>query len=514
MPKVLYANEGTSESVTRPIVFEIARDIQKWTNMGNISILFPGDSELAVQPGSTINNESSFNRLNSQNLLRISVREEYEADKILATAVHQMDEGEIFLDPVLGVYMRPVYARTSMVLEFQYRTTDVHSIRRWRDEFTARLAMNRDIRQHSLSYSYLIPKEYFELLHHIHTLREANAGYGETFDVYLEKHLSARASVNTTLVGTQGRWAVSETQGRIYGIFDFDGAPDPGDKDNESAAWKTAFSYKLEYACPIATSFDFPVLVHQQLVDEKYFPVLPKDSGDEFLSRSSRSMTAIGSFEVDRFARKVIQSGIRLPEFHEFSPLSAPRHTLQVISALVAVKSVAEEPTRKVLNLSDLGADWTLRPEFIEYLKRDHQYLHRYGESLVNITVYVDRMPMHHSRFKVDSDLNVVLNEDPDLRRTYYVRVSLITDPAVLSRPAKERAQESGNGVIIIGVAVQPALAKELPKMLPGNYIPKTEIDKFFQKWTGQYIGSGVTQWNRVMILFIEAYSISDLKRN
>lgn len=523
MPKVLHTNDGIRESVTRPVVFDITRQIQEWTGLGAMNILFAGDADTAIQPGSSIEDTETYNRTTSEAKWRVNVREEHQTDKLLATAVHQMEFPEFFYDKALNVSLRPVYSPTILTLEFEYRSTDVNNARRWRDEIRAKVSTNRDIRTHIVNYSYLIPKEFMPLLAHIHFLRESQAGYGDDLETYLKNHFTQNATKLATLAGTEERWAIAEQQGRIMGQFEFQELPDEPTKQGETAAYRQTFSYRIYYDCPIATAADYPVLVHNQLIDMQYLMINPVDDFDTYESRSPHSVTALGAFEVDRLAKPTIRSGLRLPQFHEFYPSSVPRNTLQVMSALVGIEDPLVNPNnRQIMDFSEIDEQWEFRDEFISYLKYDYAYLNKFGESFVNVTVYDGSIPLHYSLFFIDENLNVVLNFDPDLRRTYYVRLSLLTDPLDLSEAAKNRARNNANGLILIGAAMAPDLVKKglLPKVLgDSNYISRVEGDKFFkairQSTKGHQGGlmadHAIVQWNTVMILFIETDSMSEL---
>ncbi|BAW19208.1 hypothetical protein [Ralstonia phage RP12] len=520
MPKVLHTNDGIRESVTRPVVFDITRQIQEWTGLSAMTILFNGDAEAAIQPGSDIDGAPAFNNTASRELWRVNVREEHQTDRLLSTAVHQTEYPEFFFDQAIGVFLRPVYSPTILTLEFEYRSTDVNNARRWRDEIRARVSTNRDIRTHVINYSYLIPKEFMPLLEHIWTLREAQAGYGDDLETYLSNHFTQNVTKITNMGDQKGneRWAIAEQQGRIMGQFDFQELPDEPQKQGDTAAWRQTFSYRIYYDCPIATSADYPVLVHNQLIDQQYLMFQPKDDIQTFESRGSRSSVALGAFEVDQLAKPTIRSGIRLPEFHEFYPRSAPRYTLQVLSALIGIAVNPDGSTnRTIMNFNEIDENWEFRKEFIDHLKYDHNYLPKYGESLVNLTVYDGHMPLHQSMFYVDQDLNVVLNFDPDLRRTYYVRLSLLMDPFQLSQGARDRARNNADGLILIGAAVCPDVVKnkQLPQVLGNsNYISRIEGEKFFTalrqctstSCTGHLSDHATVQWNTVMILFIETH--------
>lgn len=517
MPKVLTTNDNVAGTVTRPIVFDVVRQIQAWTGIAPTKILFPGDAEVAFQPGSTIDEEIAFNRTSAQPLWKVSVREEHIADALLSTAVFQAEHDCYFEDAALGLRLRPMYSPVQLVIDFEFRSTDVTEAKRWRDEVRAHISNNRNVRSHIVNYHYFVPKEFLPLLEHMHTLRETQGGYGDTFDTYLRNHFAGSVTQISTLVGTEQRWAVAEQQGRVTGLFEFQELPDDPKKQGDNSAYQQTFSYRIYFDSPIATAGDYPVLVHNQLIDQKYLLLQPKDDQETFASRSPRSVTALGVFEMDVMAKQTVKSGLRLPAFHEFFPQSAPRYTLQVLAALVGV----EENNRRIMSFNEIDENWAFRVEFIDHLKYDHAYLNRYGESLVNVTVYDEDMPLHHSLFSVDADLNVNLHFDPDIRRTYYVRLSLLTSMATLSNAAKDRARENAEGLILIGAALVPTLVRDgkLPKIIKDtNYVSRVEATRFFNNIDfatdgfrgGLLLDHAIVQWNTVMILYIETESIQN----
>lgn len=518
MPKVILTNDGIKETVIRPVVLDIAKQVQEWTGLKEMAVLFNGDTEVAVQPGSTIDDEPSFNNTASRPLWRIQARDEHRTEKLLATAVHQMEHPEYFYDEAIGVFLRPVYSPTLLTLDFEYRASDITAARRWRDEVRSKVSLSRDSRTHIVNYSYLVPEAYFQLLEHIHELREHQAGYGQDYITWLKNCFTQNTTILTTLAGSHERWAVREQQCRILGKFEFSELPDDFNKSGEDSAYVQTFSYQVYFDCPIATAADYPLMVHNQLIDERFWCIPEKDDIKKAAWRSPRSLTALGAFEVSHLARPAIEPGLKFPEFHEFFPRVKHRATVQVFSALIGI--LPPDPSdpdanKLLLNFNEVDDEYELRPEFLRHLKWDHKYLCTYGESMVNVSVYVGDYLLDSQHYEVDKDLNLKLNIAPDLRQTYYVRLSLITDPTVLSEAARQRQRENAEGITLIGAALCPNLVKYkmLPPVLGDNYISRVENEKFlkriYQCTSSSLQGISVDQegpmWATVMILFLES---------
>lgn len=526
MPKIFIPNRGVSESVTRPIVFDVARKIMEWTGIGDVRILFPGKSEEAYQPGSNIDElDRAKINLSSENLIRIRVRETFEKDRLLTSAVLQLDNKCIFKDTDVGVYLVPAYTKTDLDLEIEFRSTDKNSADRWRNEYHQRISTNRAGLVHTVSYNYLIPEEYKNLLRHVHALRENQAGYGESFDEYTDKYFLKTVAESTTLAGTEPRWTVSENQTRVLGHFEFDGGPDEAQKQGEGSAVSSSFTYKVQYATPLGVAADYPILIHNQLIDSQWLAPAMENENDpaiDYPLSSSGSTSAIMQFERWNQVASSKESGLRFPPFHEFFPKSVFASTLSIASVLIGCNPPdAEGDNRNLMNLTELDDEYKLSDQFIKMCKREHRGLNKYGHSFVNVSVYNSGYPMHESRFHVDKDLNVWLTEEPDLRKTYYVRLSLVTDPFILSNKVREYMRDYGQDLNMIAGVLCPNLIEYdmLAKLVNGNYVTRVEADKLYdriRKCTKTSFGGLMSDhapvtWKLVNTLFVVAHKSSEL---
>lgn len=518
MPKVIQTNDSVKETVIRQVVLDVAKQVQEWTGLNYVPILFNGDTQVAVQPGSTIDEVESFNNAPGRALWRIQAKDEHVTDKLLATAVMQMEHPEYFYDEALRVFIRPVYSQTSLQLDFEYKATDISAARRWRDEIRTKVSMNRDIRFHDVEYYYFVPQNYFTLLEHIHTLRENQAGYGDTYDEWLKKSFTQNVTIASDMVGNNQRWAVREQQNRINGRFEFSELPDDPSKVDGSA-YTLSFSYIVQFDCPIAAAMDYPLLVHNQLIEERFWGISPKDPFRTYASRSSISRTALDAFEVPYSKKQNIETGLRFPEFSEFNPDHKLPRTHQVLSALIGV--LPPDPAnpggnRLAMNFKNFDDVYELQKEFLDYMAWDYKYLNKYGESFINVSLYNGGKMVDPSQYEVDKDLNVNFLIDPDLRSTYYVRLSIVADPSILTPDAKERLEEQGEGTILIGTILCPALAKNklLPEVFGDNWLSKADVTRFLYRiQICQNTSTSGFQNNpdgginaRVMVLFLQAH--------
>lgn len=507
MPKIVFTNPGVKDSVTRPVVLDIVRQVLEWTGLPKETpIQFPGELERVYQPGSTISTEVEFNRFEPNRRWNISVEEEHQMDRVLSTAVLYDDNPHTFWDGDTQVYMRPVYAPTDVTITIANVSKDKNEAIRWRDDIAARVSMGRDVKVHNANYSYLIPEEFFPIFKEIHRLRENVAGYGESFETYFHRYLSKKARILTDLIGKNQAWGVGETQARIIGYFDFDAAPEQGDR-GEAAEWRISFTYRFKYDKPVASLLKYPLMVHNQLISKDFRPTRLPERIEDYQLNYSMSSRALATFESYRPSENNGIPGIAIPEFDEFLPAagSVAPDTLRVLTALTSVDLTNP---RDLLSLYELG-EVSLDPQILSYMRGEAPYLTQLGRSFMHVNVYKDTTLMARQHYEVSDTLMVRLKVDPDLRATYHVRVSLYERPILLPSDAKERLRNHCGAAQLMMLALRPTLRDEglLRQCMAGNYMPRNDLNAALElidtrkdtKFNGE-----IYQFNTVLVLYAQ----------
>lgn len=515
MPKVLRAIPETDESITRPVVFDITRQLFKFTGIPeDTPILFPGPStETTYQPGSTITKPAQPNKFNHNSQMRIEVDEEPTPESMLSTAVFTGENLTFFRDDVLGVFMKPVYSNTMTTISFRYRTVDKVSAERWRNEIRTRVSMNREHKLYEATYHYIIPEAFLEIAKEICRLREQVAGYGQTWNQYLTQHLSEKGSVATNLAGRYETWTIAEKQQEIQGWFDFEGEPEKGDRAGEAEAWEISFSFKFVYDKPVDAAMVYPVMIHNQLLSRKWRPVEQVYKPEQRLRSYGNSRKHFATFERDQMmARACRHSGISIPAWDEFLPATVPWGTYRAFTAMVGLR--ADSDLKTLFNMgTDLGQK-QLHPEILRFMKAEAPYVHRVGESVFVLTLYRGVVPLDQGAITMDSNLLVSSVEPLDLREAYHVRLGFIRDLRTLTQAARDRMRDYGKACIEILKSIDCTLAEKglLPEVLPGtDYIPKTELEdavtEIGRDQPNQTVANDQTvQFNFQQYFFIEAH--------
>jgi hypothetical protein len=507
MPKLAVMVPETLNMITRPVVLTVAREIMKDTGIhSKTPIFFPGDTEQAAQPNSLITPADDVSIFPFSDRLMITVDENYEQDRILSMAVYQPENRFIFRDDRIETCIKPAYSSADITINFSYRAVDKTQAMRFRDDMRTRIGMMRDERLHLVSYGYMIPPEYLVILQELHRMREAVAGYGEDWDTYFKANVTQRASILTNLAGNQPAWGISESQMRVVGYWDFEGAPEQGSKEDDLDTWTVTFGYKFRFDKPVACVMEYPLMIHNQLV-EKYRPS-EEDQVDspEYHQRSySLSSESFSFFEKGRehTGRK---EGVDIPSFDDFIPASVPKPTLRVLTALT---SIDEDNPSLLMNFHELGDEDELHPVILAFMAKEAMYMTKPFQSIFQLNLYRNINLMPWTALTVNNALDVTTPLELSLRDYHHVRLSVVTDLRLLNPKALDRLRENGAALQILIKYIAPWISK-VPPILSGDYVSKADLDKAIDEINGELINKGNRQdgyqMNTVETLFIQAF--------
>jgi len=521
MPKILLSFPDVEDSVMRPVVLDVTRRLFEFTGIPkDTRIQFNGYTERAVQAGATIGEDNSGKaRLPFESQVTVEVEEEFLEEAQLTTPVFRNENAFIFGDPYIGVFMRPVYAPSELTINFRFRARDRQMASTWRNEIRARVAMMRDEHIFSATYHYLLPVTCFPILKHIHELREKVEPYGESWDEYFKKHRSDRVHLVTNLAGKQDAWAFAETQSRIVGWFDFQGAPEKGSKEDEADTWTIDFSYKFRYEKPTNLAFEYPLVVHNQLISKKFRPTT--QDFNEIYQASYRSLSSsnYSYFEAQGTNWAVGHTqGFVVPAYNDFKPnvtLPALRRVYDVM--------LAQDPKTPLFlfNLNEVG-DLKFDDDVLELMKKEAQYIKKPYETVFTLSIYMQGKLMSPDSFRIDKDLNVYLTSEVSYRNRLDARLSILTNYSKLKKEALDRLKEEAEALLKCIDAVNPEISAAglLPDIIGGNYLKGSDLKdiadyqnnkELNENGLSQYAGDndvmGQYRFNTVQTLFIEVHN-------
>lgn len=443
MPNVNITLPDTTQSVLRPVIIDIVSQVQRITKINSdTKIFFPGDSETMRTQGSNIGSESKDARFENDRYNFIEVTEDYNLDTLGVNSLDGTDHLPYFDDSHLKVQLSPIYASSDVVINFKYRCPSKTEAMRWRDDMRLKVSYMRDINIHTVSYHYLLSPELVKLLKAIHERREAYLGYGQSFEEYFASHTRQDVRLISDTAGVDPRLAISESQCKILGLYDFDSVPEKPERDDGTGTWTISFAYRFTYEKPVATNMRYPIMVHNQLLPIEYTYFNNKTYNLDMVNkRYSQQLHGLSKFDADAVMNSMLDPThvIRLPSFDDFILPSLPGGLGSVFTALCEVDNTDK---RTLVNLKELG-DIELDEDLIKFIQEvEYPYITKLFRSPIHVTLYRDNGAAEPSVLACDINLNIKSIFDLNLRQQHRIRFSLMTDFSYLDKASIDRLRK------------------------------------------------------------------------
>lgn len=473
----------TVQSIERPAIIDVIKHLQEITKIPQSAIiLFPGDAEKNYNPGSSISDkQEDRTRFSATDYIEISVEIDHDKNSMSTTAVTKSEHPLIFNDEKLGVIVKPVYSKMNVTITCKFISPSKSVAKRWRDDIRMRVSMMRDVNLHDLTYHYTLPKDVLTTLKEIHRLRENVAGYGEEFNSYFYNNSTTRATQITNQSGTISEIAIAERQMRVVGYFDFEGFPDKENKDSEKTIVENQFTYTFAFDKAIGVNFRFPVMIHNQIMDERFRPDID-DSYDIDKQEQSFSMSigALNNFESQLQQQKYIDFNynIKIPEFDEFTPASITPGTVSLFSVLCEI-----DPANPLFlfNLRELG-QVVLDTDILDFIsKSEYQYITAMNRSVFLISLYRNNILRSEDYLTVNSNLDVYATKPLDIRENNRVRFSIVSNLDYVPNNFFDRIKPYPQALVKIGSSVVETLRynKSFQDLKHLSYVTKNDILSF-----------------------------------
>ena len=440
MPRVALEIPESYQSVVRPVTYSVLKSLFQQTGIDpNTPIAFNGQSETAIASGSLFDSTDRSVDFGGNDSLTVECNELFFEDTILGTAVMEREYPPVWQDTALGINILPVYADTDVTFTIQYRCQNQSDAIRWRDGIRRRISMDKAENLHNLNYHYPLSVEWLAILKHLHELRENVAGYKEDFGTYLKAKSSPKLTVYRTLAGGDSTFVIQEEQVGVLGHFDFTVEPDL-EQGNTIGTWIASFDYIVRYQKPISTVMNYPLMVHNQLISDRY-----RDTQVDYNSYLKSALPSnytyhangvLGDFETPNTAI----SGVTVPDFDEWIPEQFIRATSSLFRIMLQWDT--KNPTF-VLNLGELG-ERNFTPEILNYIKSQRKAVTMPYKSAIVIQLYEGTRALNWDSIVVDEGLNVNTTFTPDLRKEYHLRVALVNDLSMVDLKSTDQLRQQG----------------------------------------------------------------------
>lgn len=476
MPQFAYELPDVDVMITRPITLAVIRSIIGVTGMPEDTFIEYSGDELGIPTWRTTLDKQPYDmtdtaRFGFYGKVKVGYTEEPEPEKILNTAFFYQDNNVLWADPDLGIYLSSFREPVKASLNFTYRTRDKNEAKNWQSRMRRLMKRHFIDQTFQADFNYVLPHTLFDFYDKFYGLREKVAGYGDTFQEWFTKGLLADYSVLIDQAGKNPQFVFRETQFDILGNFEFD-APPVEEKVEDGTAYEIEFTYRFSFDRPIGFVFQYPLVIHNQLVPKTHRSQETAYDVEPYTGRGSISTTRYRMLFQDELRYKNLNRGHIVPSFDDWMPRQVAADTANLVQFLIQVDTANPN---KVLTLSELPK-MAFDPLLIEYMKATKEYLTKRTGSWVHIAVYANDRPMDPRNITIDDDLTIWSATKLDLRTRYHVRVSLFTQLLLLQSFAAKllRSREDYLKMVIDALDSDYKNHYEYPSVKTGRLLDKT----------------------------------------
>jgi len=429
MPIVKRQIKEQHKSIIRPVVIDVVNDLIRFMELKpNTDVIFRGHADIALMPNGVIGVKPTGSvkeniRTVGRERIFIEIEEEAPETTLLEMPVTYPEWPYIFADESLGIFIYPIKERTSVRINFINRFTSKASADAWTSLMKQLVAqMVKDV-LHQATYHYAYPDEVLGLLHTLWKYRENQGGYNESFSHWFRRYSTNKLTAIANLDGGQSDLVIAETAENITGNWEFDTPPFPT-KANNLGNWQAEFSYRFEFDKPLGMVIQYPIMIHNQVLDATLIPKRRLPTYREKLYQKPLQQTRFEGIQEDigQHFDSRLTDWLVYPEFDEWQlPIFDHRYVPQYQVLL----SVDPADPRAVVNLRELGP-YQFTPRTLKYLQYVHTRCFHAHQSVIQLALFCGDDLLDASQVTVDPrTLDVRLNFDMDLRKQYRLVVYL-----------------------------------------------------------------------------------------
>lgn len=444
MPQVNKAIGNTYDTITRPAAIAVAKDCLKQMGFDeNAYLSFKGFSEAALNKTNSLE-EIQKNFFGTDTTAEVEINESPRQGMLYTMSVFRPDNMTIFRDEKSNLYMRPVKQRCEIELTFKLRFAGKGAAMRWRDDVYARGNLMRHKNYHRITYSYPIPLPFMDFLYDMHKIiSEEDVDEEKDFADWFFKYSDKRMTTLTNDAGRDHMVVLPESQVRVLGWYNFEEIVDKPQYDKDNNTWNVEWSYTFLYDKVIECVLSHELVVRQQPIPDRWFPVGRPYDLDLESDLASSNVDELAETQVQDFATGTGIYINRQPMVDTWWPLDATQLDLKYYKpAFIALTTLLPDDNQLVINLNEMG-DFELKPALLAYIASDRNWVTKPRESIINVSIFGNNSVAMSNQQVLDEMLNLKATGNLNRAPVYRVVISVLQDLTKLTPGADDRAKDN-----------------------------------------------------------------------
>ena len=362
-------------------------------------------------------------------------------------------------------------------LSLRYRSKDNNQVKQWRDNFYTRLCSGVTTLNLDLKYSYPVSEHVLALIKQFWLLREEDVPFKE----YLLSCVKTNHHIGTNLRGTFQTLLFDVLLKNVTVLLTTTEVPEVERvKEGDGATtYTSSFTLRFIYSRPISYRIQYPLVINNQLLDDKYFDSsLDRNEGRVYYTEGSHFLNTLESWNAIKEESLYADKCYVLPQFDDWF-VQRPRHQYKMAGQSLFTVDI-DNPSY-VLNLKELeGLGFYLNPLIYDYITDKKGDVFNRLSTAFGIVIYNRQEPMDSAQFYMDSDYSVWSKEPLDVSGHYHLQLGINKELRELGDVEMERLAKHGQFALDCIRFLDPEVSKRNPpKLNHDGTLNKYELIRF-----------------------------------
>lgn len=480
---------GTEDTITRPITITVTNDIKALLGITKDVYTTYDIKDNIVKSKNKLGDIQGENTIHDD-IINVEYIETSEEGNELSLIPNNSDFKPIYIDTDIRSSILPVYHSRKMSIKFRYSNKSKSKVFSILNKLRLYTSNDGMYKRHELEYHYVLPNFINKLLLHINDLKNLRDTDILDLDMYVNNTFDNRVDFLNTLDANLSKTDVSirEAQLEIQGYITDDLHTLTPEYDEGTTYWSIEFNYDFIYEKPVSLIVNYPILVYNTLISKEFRTFIKNNEPNPNAYRSHRSASMMDLVKRhDLFGIRNDTYYLTIPDFDREKLPDPPNFTARMFSVMVTV------------DVNDLNALFSIddipKIKFKDSVKNlilttEYPYIGKLHNSMFYIELYKNNKKDYNNEITMD-DNGVLTSKLPlDIKSTYRVMFSVVTDLDMVTPEAKIRIKNY--------IKEEIALLKEEEKQeLPFSIERLRDTDR-------DTVTSGVEQYKRESV--IESY--------
>lgn len=431
---------GTDDTVTRPILIGLVKDIQKLLNIEH-DIYTTYDIKDNIprkhnKLGDIIGNNTTIDEM-----INIEYEETSKDNHGVSLVVMRPDFKPIYVDPEIHTKFTPIYHARRLNIRFRYNNKSKAKVYALINKLRVYPATDAMYMMHDYEYHYVIPNYICLMLLHFNELKNKRLDNCLTLEEYINNTFDDRVDFSHTLDGNSSKTSLVIREAQLYnqGAIEDDLTGITPEYDDGTSSYSFEFNYVVYFEKPIMLLLEYPLMVYNTVID-KQFRTFSKEIID-FNKRAAHTTRYIGIRDtvLNIHPWDITNNNyfLTIPKIDNIQLPKPLENTARMFSVLVQV-----DPNDLTLlfNINNLSADFKLRDHVKKFiLEEEREHIGERYESVFYVELFSHTEKVYDNIVIMEEDGTLRTTKPMDLKQTYRVVFNVTTDLKFLSKNASLR---------------------------------------------------------------------------